>query len=80
MNKNDVLLKDYQLLALSALILASKVSEIEGKIPLLDFREFEASNILEMEKNIVVTLNYCLNPPIYIELLNNLAKMWDLKC
>lgn len=80
MNKNDVLLKDYQLLALSALILASKVSEVEGKIPLLDFREFKASNILEMEKKIVLTLNYCLNPPIYIELLNNLAKMWDLKC
>lgn len=33
-----------------------------------------------METKILTTLNYNIQPPIYIELLNNIAKIWDMKC
>jgi len=42
MKKNDIELKNYQLLALGALILATKQVEIEGKIPIIDLNLFKA--------------------------------------
>lgn len=47
---------------------------------MIDVRLFGADQLLGMEKSIVLALDYFLNPPIYIELLNNIAKMWDMKC
>ena len=49
-------------------------------MPAIDLQLFKADQLLGMEKDIVYALDFYLNPPIYIELLNNIAKMWDMKC
>lgn len=48
MKKKDIELKNYQLLALAALILATKQVETEGKVPMIDVRLFGASQLLGM--------------------------------
>jgi hypothetical protein len=40
MKKNDIELKNYQILALGALILAAKQVEIEGRLPKIDVNLF----------------------------------------
>lgn len=60
-------LKDYQIIALAALLIATK---IEGTaFPKLG-KNFDIDEIFEIEKKICIKLNYFLTPKTYVHILN----------
>lgn len=66
MKRNLVEIRDYQLLAVSALILSAKIFEIENKFPGIDQKLFKPEDLLQKEKEIAFSLDFYLNPPNYI--------------